>query len=218
MWRLRCRWGGCCSGRSGLAHSLKLLEGLPVEGRLGGLLGAILVADDLGGLLGELFAYVLRNIEEGELFVALLENVGGIDETRLVEDDLGTVEDEPADGQPDDDGDVDGFAEARTGALIVEGVEEMNELVLFENAVAVRTHLDGCTGRRCGIGRRLERGHELCGCDGRQMRKLRWQERNCPRRCAPVCVVMIIFSSLAQITVRDSLHMRCLEHVNWVCD
>ena len=140
------------------------------------------------GLLGELFAYVLGDIEEGELFVALLEDVGGIDEAGLVEDDLGTVEDEPADGQPDDDGDVDGFAEARFGALIVEGIEEMNELVLFENAVAVRTHLDGCTGRG-GVGRRLERRHELCGCDGCQTRKLRWQERNCPRRYAPVCVV-----------------------------
>ena len=48
LWRLRCRGARCCSGGTGFAHGLELLEGLPVEGRLGGLLGAILVAHDIG--------------------------------------------------------------------------------------------------------------------------------------------------------------------------
>jgi hypothetical protein len=37
----------------------------------------------------------------------------------------------------------------------------VDEFVLFEVAVAVGTHPDGCAGRG-GVGGRLERGHEVC--------------------------------------------------------
>ena len=67
----------------------------------------------------------------------------------------GAVEEEPDDGQVDDDGDVDGLAEAGPGAFIVEGVEQVNELVLFEFAEAAGAHLYGFV-RRCGFGRSLE--------------------------------------------------------------
>ena len=65
------------------------------------------------------------------------------------------VEEEPQDGQIDDDRDVNGLAESRSGALVVEGVEQVNEFMLFEFAVAACAHLDGLVGR-CGFGRSLE--------------------------------------------------------------
>ena len=55
------------SRSSGLTHRLKLLKGLLVQGRLYGLLGAVLVADDVRRLLGKLLAHVLRHVEVGEL-------------------------------------------------------------------------------------------------------------------------------------------------------
>jgi len=72
-----------------------------------------------------------------------------------MEEDSGAIEEEPADGQIDDDGDVDGLAEARFRAIVIEGVEQVDELVLFEFAVAASAHLDGLIGR-CGFGRSLE--------------------------------------------------------------
>ena len=49
-----------------------------------------------------------------------------------MEEDLRAVEDEPADGEPDDDRDVDGLAKASAGAFVVDLVEEVNELVELE--------------------------------------------------------------------------------------
>ena len=119
-----------------------------------GLLGAVLVAERVGGLAGELPGDVLGEIEVGELAVALFEDVGRVDETRLMEDDLRAVEDEPADGEPDDDRDVDGFAEAGAGALVVDGVEQIDELVRVEVGVAPGADLLG--GWRSGrVGWRL---------------------------------------------------------------
>jgi hypothetical protein len=80
-----------------------------------------------------------------------------------VKDDAGAVEEEPGDGGVDQDGDVDGFTEASFGAFIVEGVEEMDELVLVEFAEATGAHPDGRRSGLGGVGRRLERGHGLCG-------------------------------------------------------
>ena len=94
------------------------------------------------------------------LLVALLEDVDRADEPRLVEEDARTVEEEPDDPKVNDDGDVDGLAEACFGAFIVERVEQMDELMLFEFAVAAGAHLDGLGGRR-GVGRCLEGGHGL---------------------------------------------------------
>ena len=103
---------------------------------------------------------VLRGIEEGQLLIALLEHVDGADETRLVEEDARAVEEKPDDREVNDDGDVDGLAEARFGAFVVERVEQVNQLMFFEFAVAAGAHLDGL-GRGCGIGRGLEGGHGL---------------------------------------------------------
>ena len=139
----------CCgSGRAGLAHGLKLLEGLAVERRMAGLLGAVLVAEDVGWLTRELLGNVLGEIEIGQLAIALLEDIGRVDQAGLMEDDLRAVEDEPADGEPDDDGDVDGFAEAGAGALVVDRIEEVDELVGVEVGVAPGADLLG--GWRCG--------------------------------------------------------------------
>ena len=77
-----------------------------------------------------------------------------------MEEDLRAVEEEPGDSHVNDDGDVDGLAEASLGAFIVEGVEQMDHLMLFEFAIAAGSHLDGLGGR-CGVGRSLERGHGL---------------------------------------------------------
>ncbi len=55
-----------------------------------------------------------------------------------MEEDARTVEEKPDDSQVNDDGDIDGFAEAGLGAFIVERVEKMNQLMLFEFAVTGR--------------------------------------------------------------------------------
>jgi hypothetical protein len=72
-----------------------------------------------------------------------------------MEENARAIEEKPANGQIDDDGDVDGLAEARLGALVIEGVEQVDELLLFEFAVAASAHLVGLIGR-CGFGRSLE--------------------------------------------------------------
>lgn len=112
-----------------------------------------------------------------------------------MEDDLRSVEHEPADGQPDDEGDVNRLPESRLGALVVQGIQKMDDLVLFEVAVAIGTHLDGCAGRRSGVGGRLERGHELCCCDGCDTRKLRLQTQKPPGR-PPRFAWSLLFSHL----------------------
>jgi len=202
-------WSGCGSRGSGFAHGLKLLEGLFIEGGLDGLLGAVLIADDVGGFFRKLLAHVLGHVEVGELLIAFFEDIGGIDEAGLVEDDLRAVEHEPANGEPDDDRDVDGFAEAGLGALVIKRVEEVNQLMLFEVAIAVGTHRDGrFAGRLSGVRRSFERGHELCCCDGCGTRKLRWQLRKRPGwrdGAVPGYVVHIIFSSLRAKTVKDRM-------------
>ena len=122
------------------------------------LLGVTLLGDRFGGpgRTGQVFWLV----EEGELLVALLEDFDGTDEARLVEEDARAVEEEPDDAQVNDDGDVDGLAEACLGTLVVERVEQVDELMLFEFAEAAGAHLDGLSGR-CGVGRGLEGGHGL---------------------------------------------------------
>jgi len=54
-----------------------------------------------------------------------------------VPEDARAVENEPGDGQPEEDGDIDGLAEAATSALVFDGIEEADEFVLVEFAVAV---------------------------------------------------------------------------------
>ena len=103
---------------------------------------------------------VLRHVKVGEVLLPLLEDVHGVDDAGLVEDDLRAVEDEPGEGHADDDGDVDGLAEASFGLLVVDGVEQVDDLMLFEFSEAAASHLDG-RGGRSGVGRRFERGHGL---------------------------------------------------------
>ena len=103
---------------------------------------------------------VLRGVEEGQLLFALLENVDGADEAGLMKQYPGSVKEEPDDCHVNDEGDVDGLAKASLGALVIEGVEKMNQFMLFEFAVAAGAHLNGRIGG-CGVGRRLEGGHGL---------------------------------------------------------
>jgi hypothetical protein len=77
-----------------------------------------------------------------------------------MEEDTGTVEKEPDDPEVDDDRDVDGLAESRFGAFVVERVEQMDKLMFFEFTVTAGAHLDGLGGW-CGVGRCLEGGHGL---------------------------------------------------------
>ena len=126
----------------------------------------------------------LGRVEEGQLLVALLEHVDGADQARLMEEDARAVEEEPDDPQVNDDRDVDGLAEARLGAFIVERVEQMDELMLFEFAVAAGAHLDGLGGRR-GVGRSLEGGHGLSGLTGAGCESFVYeQDREVPVRCS----------------------------------
>jgi hypothetical protein len=104
---------------------------------------------------------ILRRVEEGQLLLfALFEDVDGADEAGLVEEDARPIEQEPDDAQVNDDGDVDRFAESGFGAFVVERVEQVDELMLFEFAIAAGAHLDG-RDRRRGVGRYLEGGHGL---------------------------------------------------------
>ena len=112
-----------------------------------------------------------------------------------MEEDAGSVEEEPDYAQVNDDGDVDGLAEASLGALIVERVEQMDELMFFEFAKAASAHLDGLGGR-CGVGRGLEGGHGLLGSDGYGVLKFRCQVDRELREDVPPCTAHAIFSFL----------------------
>jgi len=96
-----------------------------------------------------------RHVELGEF--ALLEDVGWIDQDRGVPQDSRAVEDEPGDGQPEEERDVDGFAEAAAGALVLDGVEQANEFVLLEFSVAVGAEALGRARRLARLGWRIVR-------------------------------------------------------------
>jgi len=132
------RWRSC------LAHGLQLLQHLLVYDR-----PRRRSFRSSGRELGD----VRRIIEAGQL--ALFEHLCGANKTGLMKENARAIEEEPADGQVDDDRDVDRLAETGFGTLVVEGVEKVNELVLFEFAEATGAHLDGLIGR-CGFGRGLE--------------------------------------------------------------
>ncbi len=91
-----------------------------------------------------------------------------------MEEDARAVEEEPDDSHVNDERDVDGLAEARFRAFIVERIEQMDQLMLFEFAIAAGAHLDGLGGRR-GVGRSLEGGHGLSRSDGYWRRKFRYK-------------------------------------------
>ena len=163
-------WRGCWSRRSfGLAHGLQLFQSLLIQ--------MVLLRDGLWpwSQLRE----IRRVVEEGDLLVALLQDVDGADELGLVEEDARAVEEEPDDSEVNDDGDVDGFAETCFGAFVVERVEQMDELMLFEFAVAAGPHLDGLSGRG-GVGRCLEGGHGLMGLTGTQEESCTLMEGDSP--------------------------------------
>jgi len=67
----------------------------------------------------------------------LLHSIRRIDKLRCVPEHARAVEDEPGDGEPEEEGDVDRFAEAAACALVLDGVEQPDELVLFQLAVAI---------------------------------------------------------------------------------
>lgn len=117
----------------------------------------IFIAEVLGRSLAKLLGDILRHVEVGEILFTVLQDVHWIDDARLVEEHARAVEEEPGDGEIDDDGDVDGLAEACTGALIVEAVEEVDELVFFKFSVASGAYLRGLGG----VGRCLYGWHRL---------------------------------------------------------
>ena len=91
------------------------------------------------------------------MFVTFFQDIDGADEARLMEQDSWAVEQEPDDRHVNDDRDVDGLAKTRFGAFVVQRIEKMDQLMLFEFAITACAHLDGL-GRWRGVGRRLEGG------------------------------------------------------------
>jgi hypothetical protein len=101
------------------------------------------------------------HVEDGEA-VVLPHEGDGVLQGGGVEEEVLAVEEEPGDGEVDEDGDVDGLAEAGAGALVVEFVEEVNEFVFFEFPEAAGPDLFGLSGRLRGR-RRFER--RICHVD-----------------------------------------------------
>ena len=104
-------------------------------------------------------------------YFTLLEHVSRIEQDRRVPQDSGAIEDEPGYRDPDEEGDVDGFAEPSACALVFDGVEQMNQFVLIHLTVAIGadtgwlwSHLTrgimGDEGKR-GIRRWLLRNRQL---------------------------------------------------------
>ena len=106
-------------------HGADAVEGLVVEG--------------FGGEWGWSAVHG-RQIELGELVLA--DSICGVDEDGRVPEDSRAIEDEPGDGEPEEEGDVDGLTEPGPGTLIFDGVEKSDELVFLEFAVAVGTNAD----------------------------------------------------------------------------
>ena len=198
---LRCRRRG--AGASALRIASQLLQRLLIE-----LLGGALLRYGLGFRREP--GQVLGRVEEGQLLVALLENVDGADQARLMEEDARAIEQEPDDPQINDDGDVDGLAEACFGAFVVERVEQMDQLMLFEFAIAAGTHLDGLGGRR-GVGRSLEGGHGLCGLTGAGCESFVYKQAVNFRLNAPVCIDPSIFSFLRLLRVKEAICAKFLK-------
>ena len=130
--RCRCRWNICRNRRRRRRscggffanHLLQLLEGLIIYWP--------------GRRFGCSLGHVLRQHRHVQLrqFV-LFHGVRRIDKLRRVPEYAGTVEDEPRDDEPEEQGYVDRFSEAAAGALVLDGVEQPDELVLFQLAVAI---------------------------------------------------------------------------------
>ena len=128
-----------------------------------GLLARVVLGDGLG-VLGWRSVQVLGDLEEGHFLVALLEDICRADEAALVEEDLGAVENEPGEGEIEDEGEVDGLAKTRAGAVVVERVEQVDELGVVELAEAAgadfqRLDLVRSGGKRGRVGGCFERGH-----------------------------------------------------------
>jgi len=104
-------------------------------------------------------------LEEGQLLVMLLHQGDGVDVARLMPEDAWAVEKEPGESEVDDDGDVDGLAEAGAGTLVVERIEQMDDLMLLEFSVTAGAQLERLACRAvCLVG----------GCVSRRLRGLVW--------------------------------------------
>jgi hypothetical protein len=102
---------------------------------------------------------------QGDLPVVLLERSDGVAVLRHMEEHARAIDQEPSEDQPDNDGDIDGLAEAGAGALVVERVEQVDELVLFENSntVGAEPDVSGLAMVRVPDG---SGGIDLCGDGG----------------------------------------------------
>lgn len=92
--------------------------------------------------MGELLRKVLRRVQVSEVRLPLFEDVHWIDDPGLVKEQARAIKEEPGEGKIEDDRDVDGFAKAGARTLIVKGIEQVDELMLVEFAVASGAHLD----------------------------------------------------------------------------
>ena len=153
LWSLRqfAGFGGPAHGFERLLIDLGTCCGGWLYGRFGALRS-----------MGKLLFEVAGKAQIGEF--ALLEDLGWIDEARLVKEHARAVEEEPAEDDVDEERDVDGLAESRFCAFVVEGVEKMDELVLFKLPEATGAYFDwlGWFNRIRG-GLEGGSGHEVYG-------------------------------------------------------
>lgn len=100
-----------------------------------------------GGRRGALARHVEHGRGESGEF-ALAENVRRQNDARSVPEVFGAEEQGERYGYPNEDRDIDRLAEAGPGALILQGVEQRDEFVLVEVAVAAGAELEGMEARR----------------------------------------------------------------------
>src|SRR6185437_3824195 len=74
------------------------------------------------------------------LLVMFLHQRDDVFVVRLMKEDVRPIEQEPGHRKPDDDGDIDRFAEAGAGALVVDGIEQMDQLMRFKVGIAAGTN------------------------------------------------------------------------------
>jgi len=74
----------------------------------------------------------------------LMESVCRGDQLRSMPEILRAVKQHPGDGQPDEQGDIDGLAEPAACPLVFNRVQQLDELVLFEMPKPV-----GADAHRC---------------------------------------------------------------------
>jgi len=91
----------------------------------------------------------------------LLQHLCWVHDPALMEEHPGAVEDKPCECEIEDDREVDGLAKARTGAVVFERIQQMDEFGVVQLAKAPGLHLErlGRFGSGGRIWRDFQDGH-----------------------------------------------------------